>query len=443
MRSVSYSKELAIVSLGMTPFYRVGPEQWFDNFSIVSLYNWDVTDQGAPQVFALRDITPGLELKPLNTQSMVRTDEFSRIVTENNLQDHNFITYRPVDLGFGSSIGDDNKVYTRTYENKQWLRERYGEELPFPVYREETLEDLMADPDGAHARLSSELESHKLVVQHEKLTGGRGTFLAADSAGFAQALQTLAANKKVKPEHRIIVSREVSNPREVSMQACVTQHGVFVGPVQSQFVRHPLLVDIANPDADKFCGGLIDNSMISEENRSRAAQVVEKLANDMKNEGYKGIFGVDFLLDAFNELYILEVNARMTGMLPLLTRLQSEKPFLLMHILESIGAEYSLQDGEDEGVSGAYVLMHAAKDGVVPDGVMKSGTYSSEGEFTSEKIGPGDGFVLHNYTLPGQKIAAGTRLGAVFFAPDSENEELAGLDVTFVEKFLESSDQLP
>src|SRR5256886_5243806 len=56
--------------------------------------------------------------------------------------------------------------------------------------------------------------------------------------------------------------------------------------------------------------------------------------------GYRGIFGLDCLVDPSGRVYVLEINPRLTGLTPLLTMLYRENqdiPFYLLHILELAG----------------------------------------------------------------------------------------------------------
>jgi hypothetical protein len=75
-------------------------------------------------------------------------------------------------------------------------------------------------------------------------------------------------------------------------------------------------------------------------------QAAMKLGERLGHAGYRGCFGLDYLLDeTTGELYLGEMNPRITGITPLTTQAAcdaDEVPLLLYHLLEWFGVEYQV-----------------------------------------------------------------------------------------------------
>lgn len=122
----------------------------------------------------------------------------------------------------------------------------------------------------------------------------------------------------------------------LSMEGCVTPWGVSVSPLQLQLVDIP---EVLPPGGfGRFCGhqwgcGIPGGGWVEETARSITLEVGRAMAR----EGYRGIFGMDFLLDSKGRaLRVLECNPRYTGAFPTLTFLQVAQgvlPLELFHLL--------------------------------------------------------------------------------------------------------------
>ncbi len=273
-------------------------------------------------------------------------------------------------------------------------------------------------------------------MQDEQLSGGKGTFLIADYKQYLAALEALAELSK---HSKVVVSDAIENAKERSIQACVTKDGVFTGPLQRQLVRHPLLANSDIPDGDKFCGAQIEVADQQTSLHAEAAAVAKRIGEVLRREGYRGIFGVDFLLDAAGQLLVLEVNPRITGVTPLLTALYRDNdgvPFYLLHLLELGEYEYTIEDARAHfDKEGSLLVLHSlARESVIIDTMPQSGTYKLEQgvlKFVSKdvhlhKLGPQE-FILQEYMPPGMRIKPGGRIVTLQFARpviDTETDKL-------------------
>ena len=228
---------------------------------------------------------------------------------------------------------------TATYENKAWLRENFGAELPFAqysVYDYGALQPGQAD----YSRVQSSC-GEIFVMQHEQLSGGKGTHIVRTPEDFDTALQRLPGSG------RIVVSQYITGAVERSVQCCTLKGGVVAGDMQKQIVRNTLLCNVDALFVNGFCGAEIRSVEATAAQTATIRKCAETIDARMFQDGYKGIFGLDFMLCG-EQLYLLEVNARSTGVTPLLTQTyedgSTDIPFYALHVLELSGADYSVSD---------------------------------------------------------------------------------------------------
>jgi biotin carboxylase len=130
------------------------------------------------------------------------------------------------------------------------------------------------------------------------------------------------------------------------------------------------------PHRGSWCGNDIWREVLPPAQTHAAREMVGKLGDVMRREGYRGYFEVDLLHDLdSDELYLGEVNPRLSGASPmtnLTTEAYADMPLFLFHLLEYMDVEYELDIeeinsrwergyGEDE-VWGQVILTETSPD---------------------------------------------------------------------------------
>lgn len=413
---VSFDKSLRFIGLGVYPWTRLGLEKKFNNYSIISAHGWDLPDKiDNLQVLFLKN-----ELAHNSAQCMVEQSEF-RTLLHTIPAGAELIPYKPIkqheDISSHKLI-QLHKELTEKYENKRWFREKFSNRVNFPNFEIKTVKELK----GSFQKYNGK----KIVLQDESLSGGRGTYLVKNKSDFDRALFNL---EKQPQGSKVIVSDFIDSAVEASVQCCVTRQGVLTGPSQRQLVMNTLLCDVDNPLGDKFCGAQIgaENglSLAATRKMSEYAKLIGEAA---AIDGYKGIFGVDYLVRG-DDVYVLEMNARVTGVTPLLTMFEESVgiPFYLLHVLEISGKEYEIEDLDRNGIgvasSGSMLILHAHnKKSAKLVKAPASGVYSySDGEmifkrqdlhFTPEDND--DDLLLQQWAIAGSNVRPGGRLTVIF-----------------------------
>ncbi len=432
---ISYDRSIKLAGIGLAPLTRLGLERWFDNYQIVALHDTDAAGlMHMPPIRLLQELRFG----KLNSQQIIKSDVF-RTLAAGELAGYDFSTYRPVkvdDPVLRQRFVMSDPVFSKTYENKAWIREHLGSLLPFPAFTIHERSDL-APEANIYARLAA--VGTPFVLQHEQLSGGNGTYIIKNYAAYCDALRSLPQRGL------IVVSAFIADAKERSVQCCVTSDGVVVGALQKQLIREPLLCNTRIPMVQAFVGGEIGTVQASDAVQAKVRQVAQTIGQYMANDGYKGIFGIDFMIRG-EEVYVLEVNARLTGLTPLLTmmcRTDFDVPFYLLHILELGGYGYEItkpaKKDQTKPAQGSLLLLRSHED--TPKRLTKtlaSGVYlSKDGKLKLIRqdclfadTDPQDALLVQQYAPVGEVVKPGVRLAAIMVRRpvlDSDDHLLEGI----------------
>lgn len=421
---VLYDDRLKIAGIGIYPWARLGPQMWFRDYKIASLFDWDITTIDGLEVYSLHDYAGEQSHQGKNNTPTLLENPLFLQMLENFFSGYAMLTYKPVRTPKELSahaitfLSDETKTgLSRLFENKVWFRQRFANKhINIPEYSVYSRKDLSADSRTLRRLLG---KRKTVIIQDATLSGGKGTFIVSDIATLRRALETLENNQSAS--EKVVVSTYISGAMERSVQGVVTRYGVFVGPMQQQIIANSLLANLDIPGAELFCGTQIsmsDSALWAYNQQKQNAMVV---GEELRKEGYRGIFGVDSLV-ADGAVYTIEVNPRITGATPLLTMnydAQKHIPFYLLHILELVGAEYQISDMSYDNTYGdcALIVPHSLRheNVTLSDGI-RSGTYSSHLEYKSDQVVFDKGelafpqVLLQSYALPNKQVKPGGRI---------------------------------
>lgn len=238
--------------------------------------------------------------------------------------------------------------------------------------------------DGNIEELAGSLDfggGKKHVVQFSHGYSGNSTFIAEDPEAFASILRKNAGRKAKIAD---FVEGDA-----YTFDVCVGDFGILISqPIFqitgfAEFNRNPL-----GTCGNDFTFGRKLGEAAGEEMRSG----MSKVAGRLRSLGYRGILGFDFVSGA-DGAHIIEVNPRLVGSIPVLTKLQlsgGEVPFLLLHILSFLGFDFTGmavgQPRQDLDFS-QLIMRNTAPEARRVEKGMRSGVYRMEGgraEFVRE-----------------------------------------------------------
>lgn len=374
-----YDSTIKLASFSPTAWAEVGLRRWLPNHKVLTRMDFG----------ALNDALGNINIRGVLADLGMTMGEFidSRAYLEwaaskPELHGYSFTVSKNI-----AKIGDFAANCSRLaslYENKVRIRQ-HTTGLPFPRYH---IIDGTELRDMSFREAIRWVASNAVVIQHEALSGGLGTYIVKNEYEWEQTQQSVVS--RGIDTSKFVLSQFIANARELSIQCCIAKGEVLVGPLQQQLVRDALLT---SPDKDvmQFCGGRIDRALVDDSTRSIIETIAQKAGALMMHDGYIGMFGLDVGVSEAG-VHLFEVNARKTAITPLLLSIQEDVPFALIEALESIGQEYTIVQDEHQKnpVGGSFVVVYATKQSIVR---FETGLY----DYNLQRIG--DGFE-RNSLLP-------------------------------------------
>ena len=230
-------------------------------------------------------------------------------------------------------------------------------------------------------RLSGDLGSD-LVIQTPFGDSGHTTFFVSDESDWRRYAAEIIREPEVKVMKRI-------RPRGTAVEACVTRHGTIVAPLMTE------LVGLRRPHA--LQGRLVRKRDLRRRVRRRPPPTGPQ--GDLRDrrasqeEGYRGYFELDFLIDEDSgKLYLGEMNPRITGASSITNHTVfalADAPLFLFHLLEWMDVDYELDVGqlnerwarpENIDTWSQLVIKHTADSVEVLTGAPPTGIWRMDGE---------------------------------------------------------------
>ncbi|MDD4989135.1 MAG: hypothetical protein PHV42_01790 [Candidatus Pacebacteria bacterium] len=338
--------QTAILSVGITPYTRIIPAFFLNNYSIYTIHRSSDVDimESYLRMHILSDYHPAIAKKIHGTGYLIGNHVFQAFLrsfrpmpklmfytmTEKIAQDLNR-------LGI-PWIGNDTKTFEEV-KYKGTFR---------VLVKKLGLPALPSEQYGREAFLGSSFEelweknSGAFVVQRaDKETGGNeGTFFIHTKEDFVRCVQLLQADA----DFQFVVIAPFIVGQSTSMLGCVMPEGTLSGPLQLQLIDVPQSLHGVPPNGI-FFGNDLGFTAWEPEIEVQARKVVEGIGAHLSKQGYKGIFGIDFLYDKKrNKIYPNECNPRFTGSLTVHSLMMLElgvPPLELFHLMAHLNIKSS------------------------------------------------------------------------------------------------------
>lgn len=316
-------QDAAIFGIGERPYPRVGPGLIFDRYGIIcGMHTGDVEDiRTLTRVDCFQELFPQLD-HPRDSLHVLEND----LLQKRGLlppRGSFLLLYRltesirqiATERGW-IPLANRPEIW-RIWDNKALFRKR-AISMGLP-----TLEFELVDPEDLTPFKCSQLINKwgsPLMVQVPDFPrgGGRGSFLIQEPD---ESLKVLSKLFPEGPTREIMISPWI-NGVSLSIEGCVGPWGVMVSPLQVQLVD--LEEVLPKGGIGRFCGhqwgfGIPNGDSLEE----KAGFIASSIGREMARDGYRGIFGLDFIWDPQKDkLLLLECNPRYTGAFPTLTLLE-------------------------------------------------------------------------------------------------------------------------
>ncbi len=334
IRRYFHTLDKPIFFVSATNFNLLGMDEWVKNFKFINYI--DCYDGRHPNTFV---------------PSEIDHDEFTSIEDINNyLLSHDEVRE------YFESMGEGGKAVFLMFDEKtEQLAEDSELEVWFPsaALRNKIDDKIETVRIGNKAgvpsvpnalgkvssytglrELSEALGEH-LVVQTPYGDSGHTTFFISNEEDYNKHAEEIEESPEVKIMKRI-------HCRGAAIEACATKKGTIVGPLMTELVGFQEIT----PYKGGWCGNEIFSSAFNKSIRKQAREYTFRFGEQLREEGYRGYFELDFLIDVnTDELYLGEINPRVTGASSMTNHAafaHADAPLFLFHLLEFSNIDFDL-----------------------------------------------------------------------------------------------------
>lgn len=336
IRRFFHRNETPIYFISATNFNLLGLDEWVKNFKFISYI--DCYDGRHPNV-----------LVPSDKEHV----EFQSIEDINNFM----LQHKDVVDFVGDRPGKPKFVFLMFDQETEQLAKQLGAEVWFPKAKlrnriDNKIETVrIGDKAGVPSvpntlsviegwdNLCEVADAAKLgrdlVLQSAYGDSGHTTFFIKTEKDFQRHANDIIGQGEIKVMKRI-------RCRGSAIEACTTKNGTIVGPLMTELVGFKELT----PYRGGWCGNEIFSTAFAPAFRKKARDMTYKFGEQLRKEGYRGYFELDFLVEEKSgNIYLGEVNPRITGASSMTNHAafaHADAPLFLFHLLEFSGQPFDL-----------------------------------------------------------------------------------------------------
>lgn len=315
-----------IVGVSPNAFSRVVPASFLDNYTIICLKKRGETDyvKRDASVICAEDKFP-IESKLAKQSTMAILKIPSIVKYINSLNDPHILIYKPMPELEIYCNDMEWKIIANTFIQRDLLenKKNFREMLIASGITAIEGETYLADKFDYDLYKTLKLKfGEKLVFQIAEMTsgGGLGTSFISSENDYKIFLNKL---RQLKNEGISIKNVNVTKFIEgvpASIISVATPNGTITGTLQAQ-IQDIDLVNDSSKGSGLYCGHDFSYFNGNTELLKKAKDIAKKFGNHLvKTVGYKGLFGMDLLIDQKSDVvYPVECNPRYTDLFPIIS----------------------------------------------------------------------------------------------------------------------------
>ena len=318
------------------PERALGLEKLIPNFHVVYVDKSQYTEVFENQKinhFCWQDHLPNGTLTYRNSYKLLKSLEFAKYFAQTKSQVNYFQTFK-ISPAFAKKVKDFGGVLINTDAS---LNRRFEDKLS--QFRE--ISNLgISMPKGEIIQIENinymdflKKYGDNFVIQFDRGHTGSGTVFVKDE-------KDLDSLKEKFPQREVRVAEFVHGVA-YTFNAVVGGNGVYCGGLSRQITGIPELT--INE------GGTVGNDFFY---RAEITKGLDNIINDatligkhMQSAGYRGLFGLDIIIEPDGGHKIIEINARQPASIPFFTKIQLQNrqiPLSMIHVAEFTGIPYQI-----------------------------------------------------------------------------------------------------
>ena len=357
----------------------IGLEKILPNYHIICLDDHplvDILQNEGVSVFCLERVLGRRNVLPRSSGILLSQKAVLSFIQEKSRKSRpNILFFKPqkrielVAEKFGFRLLGNSSQINRLFEDKiEFFQLCQKEKLPLP-------DGEIVNLDKASFDSLSRKYGEILVIQFGRGWAGNSTFFVGSDQW--QQLKKKYGNLRVKVS-RFIAGKTVLN------NAVIFQDQILVSEPALQIKANPLLTA-----TQSGTGGREWPARLTLDQKKKIKEITRKVGLLMKKKGYRGFFGLDFLIDESGKIFLSENNARLTASVPFYTKLEIKAgafPLLGFHLLSFLPfADQTKIDEECPVVSGGEIVArNNTGKKLKAMGTMATGIYKANLKFIRE-----------------------------------------------------------
>jgi len=410
IRRYFHRNETPIYFISATNFNLLGMDEWCKNFKFINYI--DCYDGRHPNTFVP---TPGPH------------PEFQSIEDINNY----LLQHKEVRDYIDARGGRPKAVFLMFDEQTEVLAKELGMDVWFPKAKvrnklDNKIETVrVGDKAGVPSvpNILTELGSYDdlkqkckkaklgddLVLQSAYGDSGHTTFFIKSQRDWDRHAGEIIGKGEIKVMKRI-------DCRQAAIEACATKQGTIVGPLMTEIVGFKELT----PYKGGWAGNEIFADSFTAKIREKARDLTFKFGEQLRKEGYRGYFELDFLIDKkTGDIWLGELNPRVTGASSMTNHAafaHADAPLFLFHLLEFSGVPFEFDvhdlnarwsDPDNIDSWSQLVIKHTAEDVDIIQHAPQSGIWHMNDDGTLEY----SRFDYHRRAVESEREAFFLRIG--------------------------------
>ncbi|SLN51201.1 biotin carboxylase-like protein [Roseivivax jejudonensis] len=340
IRRFFHRNEDPIYFVSATNFNLLGIDEWAKNFKYINYI--DCYDGRHPNVFCPSE-QPHAEfqsIEDINNYLLSHKEVIDLVKRRGGKPRFVFLMFDDKTEELVKELGGEvwfPKAKLRTKMDNKIETVRVGNKAGVPSVPN-TLSEIK---DYAHLKKVTEKAGigDDLVLQSAFGDSGHTTFFIKSEADFRRHEHEIVGQGEIKVMRRI-------DCRGSAIEACATDQGTIVGPLMTELVGFKELT----PYRGGWCGNEILASAFPPKVREEARDLTFKFGEQLRKEGYRGYFELDFLIDKKSgDLWLGELNPRITGASSMTNHAafaHADAPLFLFHLLEFSKKKFKLDVDE-------------------------------------------------------------------------------------------------
>lgn len=378
------------IGLGVTAFMRYFPSTFLKKFVIYCVKDSTDNDliEKSSKVYALKKKWPNIKLKFTNANNLLLNKTVRKEINKITGDKYLFVYKMNSNLSKAIELLDIKKVIAvspqlnKMFENKDSFRRQlvkmgvkpiHGLNITFKQFQKMSFEGI------------SKKVGFPFVIQMPDflLGGGKGTIFIHSKEDYDQYYErSLNGKYKGKLLTRVIITKFI-NGDSCSIQCCATKYGTLSSQILTQIMDVPQVIQTGK-GSGLFVGHVFGRNY-GKENQKQASKLASKIGDYMYKKGFRGIFGIDIMVDRKNnKVYPVEVNARYTGAYPMFSMLLRDNkiiPFDIFHFMENLNIKYKISINRlkrmyEKNVKGSHIIISNQQNkSIIAKRTIKAGLY--------------------------------------------------------------------